>query len=340
MDKRILLIVISLISCFFSMALYAQEKTQPYYNSHETEILPDAKKAFQAGKYERAEELCRWHYIIVGDRSADSLRDMARRCLRLSDEMKDYLMNGDLKAAKESATALLALNPDDVAAKGVLATEETPVVDTLINRSETVQEELGEQEKPEEEIIEEVEVVQPEAEEPVPTIEPKPQITIENTKVAIKANFSVLDLSQFAQTIAPGAGVAVYDLAGSRFGAEVGAYVCQHKASDFNGSVFGADVSLLFRATKGIYPKVSVGAFNYKSKTGSFNPTNVMRIGAGVSIIIARHLCLDAGVSFFPEVKINGTKKVNTSNLEYDFPDVLSVLSAGVSPMIGFGWAF
>ena len=51
--------------------VWAQNKTQAYYNSHEREILPDARAAFKSGNYARTTELCRWHYIIVGDRASE-----------------------------------------------------------------------------------------------------------------------------------------------------------------------------------------------------------------------------------------------------------------------------
>lgn len=67
-----------------SVQSIAQEKTQAYYNSHETEILPDARAAFREGNYDRVVELCRWHYIIVGDTGADALQERAARCAELS----------------------------------------------------------------------------------------------------------------------------------------------------------------------------------------------------------------------------------------------------------------
>lgn len=72
-----------IISVFFlatiTTSVFAKSKSQAYYNSHEAEILPDAQVAFREGKYERAVELCRWHYVIVGDEKADTLREMAAR---------------------------------------------------------------------------------------------------------------------------------------------------------------------------------------------------------------------------------------------------------------------
>ena len=69
-----------LLFVLLSSVSFAQEKTQSYYNTHESEILPDAKAAFQRGEYERTIELCKWHYIILGDHKADNLRQQAEKC--------------------------------------------------------------------------------------------------------------------------------------------------------------------------------------------------------------------------------------------------------------------
>jgi len=98
---------------FVGLGAFAQEKTQAYYNTHESEILPDAQAAFRDGNYDRAEELCKWHYIIVGDNRADELRDKAERCAKLTIEMNAILSTGQKEAAREKAQAILALNPDD-----------------------------------------------------------------------------------------------------------------------------------------------------------------------------------------------------------------------------------
>ena len=78
---RTIFIVVCLGLACSSAWTQNQNKTQAYYNSHEREILPDARAAFKSGDYERTVELCRWYYIIVGDRAADSLRDQARLLL-------------------------------------------------------------------------------------------------------------------------------------------------------------------------------------------------------------------------------------------------------------------
>ena len=80
MKRYFIFILAAFVLSFISTAAYAQDKTQAYYAQHEREILPDAQTAFREGNYERAVQLCRWHYIIVGDRAADSLRDKAEIC--------------------------------------------------------------------------------------------------------------------------------------------------------------------------------------------------------------------------------------------------------------------
>ena len=339
MNRGKLAVILLIITCIFSMPLKAQEKTQSYYNSHESEILPDAGKAFQAGKYERTIELCKWHYIIVGDRSGDALRDKARNCLQLSDEMEQHLVDGDFPAAKECAASLLKINPDDVGAKAVLAAEEKPAEGPEPEKEESEQPEEVIEKEPE---PEPVKLEEPKQEEPKPTepFEPVPEPQADRMRIAAKASVSVLDLSQFAKTLAPGAGVDIYDIGGSRFGAGLGMFFCPYSFPDANGTIFGVDASILLRAARNVYPKLFAGAFNCRSKSEEYGPTNGMRLGAGVSFILARHLCLDAGVSFFPAVKLDGQETVVIPEVQYSFPQELSVLSAGISPMISIGWAF
>ena len=108
------------VAVLLSMACsgtWAQNKTQAYYNSHEREILPDARTAFRSGDYARTAELCRWHYIIVGDRAADALRDQAERCGQYASRMAALKDEGKNSEAKAAAQALLAINPDDLAAR-------------------------------------------------------------------------------------------------------------------------------------------------------------------------------------------------------------------------------
>lgn len=99
---------------------WAQDKSQAYYNTHETEILPDAQKAFQSGNYERAVELCKWHYVMVGDSRANALREKAAKCAKLSVEMAALKADRNMEEALIKAQQLLALNPDDADAKAIV----------------------------------------------------------------------------------------------------------------------------------------------------------------------------------------------------------------------------
>lgn len=102
-----------LFSLIGTVAGAQEEKDLLYYNQHQNEILPDAQAAFRDGNYRRTAELCRWHYVIVGDSRADALREKATNCARFSEEMKAFVLAGIWPSAYESAAAILAINPDD-----------------------------------------------------------------------------------------------------------------------------------------------------------------------------------------------------------------------------------
>ena len=89
-----------------------------YYNTHETEILPDAREVFWGGDYERTVELCTWHYIIVGNQDAMPLKERAERCNRLTKEMHALRADGKMKEAKEMASIVLSINPVETHAGG------------------------------------------------------------------------------------------------------------------------------------------------------------------------------------------------------------------------------
>lgn len=123
---------VTLLLVMLSSMLLAQEKTRNYYyNGHEMEILPDARKAFQNGRYARTVELCTWHYVYFGDQAAKALNEKAERCARLLEEMSGLDAAGNLKEAKKTASLLLSLNPKDAAAREIMAKSEAPVRDTL-----------------------------------------------------------------------------------------------------------------------------------------------------------------------------------------------------------------
>ena len=117
-----------LLFVLLSSVLFAQEKTQAYYNSHENEIIPDAQISFNKGDYNRALELCKWHYIIVGNHSADQLQEKAEKCARLIQEALSLHANGQQEAAFEKAQTLLALNPEDQQAMELMLSRESTVV--------------------------------------------------------------------------------------------------------------------------------------------------------------------------------------------------------------------
>ena len=111
---------VALLFAVLSVTALAQERNMRYYDSHPSEILPDAQAAFKKGDYEAVTKLCEWHYIITGSRSASTLRDKAMRCSSLAAEMNSLSSQGNTSAARDKARALQALNPDDPAARRIL----------------------------------------------------------------------------------------------------------------------------------------------------------------------------------------------------------------------------
>ena len=120
MKLSLLRTVSAALFLFMATVAQAQDKDLPYYNTHEKEILPDARAAFSAGRYDRVVELCRWHFILVGGKSADKLQDMAENCSRLSRRVSELYAEGKKTEALEEVRTLLSLNPDDSAAKKLL----------------------------------------------------------------------------------------------------------------------------------------------------------------------------------------------------------------------------
>lgn len=119
---------LALVFVFFSVAVFAQEKTQAYYNTHESEILPDANAAFREGNYERTIQLCTWHYVFFGTRDAESLQKKAEQCAQLAKDMDALYAEGKRDEALKAANSLLSINPDDPKAKRIQ--EELTIVET------------------------------------------------------------------------------------------------------------------------------------------------------------------------------------------------------------------
>lgn len=347
---RALLVTLVFVGVFPFCAI-AQEKSLLYYDSHGNEILPDAKVAFRNGKYDRAALLCEWHSAIVGDGRENSLHEKSKRCAKLTKDMKDLLEAGNMKEAKQKARAILSLNPDDADAKATLSIEDVvpPVIQDTIQVAPSVKnaETPLEEEKPQvEEKVEEI------AEPAKPTVEEQPQIEQKTepeptstmvskksynprTRFVIKAGASILDLKQLSHTIAPGGAVGVYDVGGSRFGAEIGGYFCPG-ISGSSALLVGMDAGLVFRATKGIYPELGVGVFSCNSTES----TQGLCAGASLNFLFGKHLCFEIGAKYYPEVKVRSEGSVSTLGVSYDFIGSIMAISEGIAPMIRIGWAF
>ena len=336
---------VALLLGLFSLSLSAQEKTQSYYNTHESEILPDARAAFQRGDYERSVELCKWHYIIVGDKAANPLREMAERCASLSQEMISSQAAGRINEARELAKTLLSLNANDPGANRLMeellqpATPISPdtvrvvnssVADTVVIRNPVLNEHPVE-----EEVLEPVAPTLPEpVKDPHPDsrLEPEPRpAATPGTRFVILAGASFLDIRQPVQTISPGAAIGLYDLGGSRLGAEVGAYVCPDLLS--SGTLFGIDASLVYRIARNVYSMLGAGLI-------SFNGAGFCA-GAGLSFLPGSHLCVEIGAKLYPELRTHGVELVSTTpGVSYSFPSVIQVIPGGLVPSISVGWAF
>lgn len=328
---------------------WAQNKTQAYYNSHESEILPDAQTAFKNGDYDRAVELCRWHWIIVGDHQADAIRDMAERCGQISQRMTTLKNEGKTAEAKEVAQALLAINPDDAAAKQLLkeleeleelepdAPSPEPVIrDTVAVSVPPVPVEEPVVENP----VQDVDTAPSQPVAPVtPTTQPvqksQPKET-SKTKFVVKAGATVLDLNQFA--MAPGGSIGMYDMGGSPVGLEAGLYFGSGLA-DNTASLFGMDAGLVLRIGKSIYPKAILGFFSCKSSDMG-SSTKGLCGGASLTFIAGGHFCVEVGAKYYPKVKVSGTQTFSTGGASYDFPTPIEVLAGGIAPVVSLGWAF
>ena len=343
-------IIVSLIFCLVTLGLSAQEKTLQYYNTHENEILPDARTAFRTGDYNRTLELCRWHYIIFGDNpTVESLREKSERCAALSKEMNAFRSEGNVKEAKQKATVILSINPDDVAAKEVLSIEDPvpPIQDTVVVDPPVIRDTLvippptmgqngsnddkktGGNQHP----LGAVSAV------PGANIQGQSHLSEPHSRFVIKAGAAIVDLKQFSQTIAPGASIGIYDLGGSPVGGEMGVYICPGLSS-VSASLFGADASLVFRAAENIYPRLGVGFFSCKSSETNTS-TKGMCAGGGLTYMVGGHFCLEVGVKYYPKVCVQGTERVSTTpGASYEFPSDIQIISGGIAPFVSVGWAF
>ena len=355
MKKSLLIAFFGGLLLLLPVSLLAQGKTQAYYNSHENEILPDAQAAFRDGDYDRTVVLCRWHYIIVGDRAAEQLRETAEQCAQLAAEMGSLREQGKTEEAVEIARTLLSINPADSAAKELI-----DEWDERLNQPEQpIQEEIT---LPADSIA----VQEPEVSAPVVTTNPEVGNQIVETvpepastyvigsdetavsgdtmtskspmRFVMKAAASALDMKEISKSLAFGVDLGLYDIGGSPVGFEMGTLICPDLKSKV--SLFGIDASLVFRVAKGVYPKLGAGYFADKNKINTLSATQGLFAGAGFTFLLGENFCIEAGVKYFPECKVSSVEKVSTSGSSYDFPVIESILPGGIVPMIALGFAF
>jgi len=341
---------LTLFLCFLSFTLFAQEKNQSYYNTHESEILPDANATFREGNYERTIQLCTWHYVFFGTRDAESLQKKAEQCAQLAKEMDALYAEGKRDEALEAANCLLSINPDDSKAKSIqeeLTIVETPLIIKEIPEApieDTVAIVVPPQDN---DLVESIVQESDLAVEQENTFNPFPSIPeasgpfinagIYSPRIVLKAGVSILDMKQFAQTIAPGLNAGVYDLGGSRIGAEMGFYLCPGIPS---ASLFGVDADIVIRAADGLYPKAGIGYFSCKSTEDDRSVTNGLCAGVGLTFISGTHFCLEIGAKYYPVVKLSESLLVSTAGSVYEFPSPRQTLPGGIVPMVGIGWSF
>lgn len=339
MKSSVIRVIVSLAMCFASFVGYAQEKNLQYYNSHESEILPDARASFKRGDYDRTIELCKWHYIISGNNSAASLREKSERCAQLLDEMNELRAEGNIKEAKEKAEAILSINPDDTFAQEILKIEEPtpPIQETVVVQPPVVEDTVV---VPLPEVKDTVVIpeMSQSIEEPIPSATTTDKRYEPHTRFVIKGVASILDLKQISQSFAPGGAIGLYDIVGSPVGIEVGGYICSGLPSS---SLFGADAAIVARIAKGIYPKVGAGYFSCSPTDDSKTATTGMCALGGLTFLIGQHFCFEIGAKYYPEINIKGTEMVSTSQgVSYEFPSVDQILPGGIAPFVSLGVAF
>lgn len=332
MKTTILRVCLSLTFVFLSFTLYAQEKTQSYYNTHENEILPDAQSAFQRGRYERAKELCLWHYIIVGSHAADNLRDQAERCAMLTKEMESYISAGKMKEAKGVASKILSINPLDKSAKDVyqtpdpLVVEKVPSIDSVAIKA--LKEPLRLKSKEKESIDKSLDSEMAPAftnltsKKEMSSTSVPDKSDIRQFLFVVKAGITANDLSDDPKYYI-GGNLGLYNLIGNRLGVEVGCAFGSIIRDETYATVFSAhlydfyNIALVYRLTRLIYPKAEVGLREYRYKTidKDYFSSRIdgLCYGVGVTFLLGGHFCLEASAKY-------------TLN--------------GIAPSIAIGWAF
>lgn len=301
-----------LIFSILSVSIFAQEKTQYYYSTHENEILPDANTAFQRGDYDRTIELCKWFYIIVGSHSADSLRNKAERCASLKEEMESFRAAGKTREARDIAKTILSINPSDILAKEVSLIPDPPKPETLslskripnlISQSppDTVVNAMPEVSlalPPEEEIIS----YDSKKETPVGEIVKQNAIRPETEKWPYTTNginelhncFVVkagISLYNWKDSVYPSVSMGIYDIGGSRSGIEMGLDILQKRSRSYYSAAY------VFRVIKHIYPKLYLGIV---TQGGRYEEPF---IGLGTTFFLGKCFCLEVSARCGPDLE-------------------------------------
>ena len=159
------------------------------------------------------------------------------------------------------------------------------------------------------------------------------------SRFLLKAGMSFFRLNDGSIAFPLGGGFGLYDLGGHRIGFEADGYWSPGNGS--NGQVafplYGIDAYLVFRVTKGIYPKVGAGYFSCTTFNGG--KTTGICSGLGLSFLIGERLNLDIGTKYYPDVLTRSKTNVSTAGTTYTFM-APSVLFSGLVPTIGIGLAF
>ena len=360
MKRSFIIILVSLALSFLSLAMYAQDKTQAYYSQHESEILPDAQTAFSDGDYEQTVLLCRWHYIIVGDRAADSLRDKADKCRDLLEEMSQLAKEGNIEVALDKALALLALNPEDIVAKNLLLAAET-ANNEADDEEEivTIPDSLTIEEIPvydnEPEMISDTDQSNPahvDISDTLQILAEEPYIVLTNklydhqTLYGIKAGLSITSFNNFIQSdsgdmgryLAYAGSLCVYNIGKSRFGLEVGTLFVP-SLSD-NATFIEIDTGVVIRVSDFIFLKGLGGYYTYNHKTINSLDKKGMSVGVGVTSFMDEHFCLEIGCKFYSATQDSRNDAVNANEIQLNPTAVLSALPRGLSPYLSIGFFF
>lgn len=166
--------------------------------------------------------------------------------------------------------------------------------------------------------------IEPVAPEKPAKVEYKPRTTF-----VVKAGAGLLN----TKIIAPQVSLGLYDLGGSIFGLEADGYKC------IGENMLGFDAGLVLRLAKVMYIKAGAGYFKYTDADTS-DSTQGMCGMAGLNFRLGRHFCIEAGVRYYPEVKVVGIETVRTAGSSYTFYTTRTALPASAAPFVGIGLAF